>query len=155
MFPIMCGPSEATKAPAPLRSRFGKKCSLLNRDRQGAGALLSYVRERPHLIQCRRVSRRCDLGSFKLRTGSRRLFRVQHQRHQNPMNLPARAYSLHNLLTQITALAEVERVRLIRLLRQKTLAEIFAIASLAMFQAHYVERFRITRHCARSFELCD
>ena len=53
------------------------------------------------------------------------------------MNLAARPDALHDLLAQITALAEMQRLRLIRFLREKSLADVFAVARLAVFQTDY------------------
>src|SRR5580658_7208723 len=59
------------------------------------------------------------------------------------MNLAARANALHDLLPQVAALAEVQRLRLIRFLSKKPLADVFAITWLAMFQANHASCFGI------------
>src|SRR5580658_7468413 len=69
------------------------------------------------------------------------------------MDLPARPDSLHNLLPQIASFAEMQRVWLICLLRQKPLAEIFAVAGFSVLETYYVESFGIACYCACSFEL--
>ena len=59
------------------------------------------------------------------------------------MNLAARPNTLDDLLTQVTALAEVQRLRLIRFLRKKPLADVLAIAGLAVLQTDHASGFGI------------
>ena len=68
------------------------------------------------------------------------------------MDLAARPNPLHDLLPQIAAFAEMQCVRLIRLLGQKALADIFPIARLAMFQPDHACCFGIGRLSAGSFQ---
>ena len=71
------------------------------------------------------------------------------------MDLAARTNALHDLLPQVAAFAEMQCVRLIGFLGQKPLADIFAVAGLAMFQADHASRFGVGRLGAGGFQTRD
>ena len=54
------------------------------------------------------------------------------------MDLAARPYAFDDLLPEITAFAEVQGMRLVGFLRQKTLADIFAVARLAVLETAHI-----------------
>src|SRR5580704_4854877 len=57
------------------------------------------------------------------------------------MNLSARSDAFHNLLPQVATLVEIERLRLIRLLGEKPLADVFTVTGLAVLQPDHAGRF--------------
>ena len=50
--------------------------------------------------------------------------------------MPAGADPLHDLLSDVTALAEVQRMHLLRLLRQSVLEDVLSVAGFGMLQPH-------------------
>src|ERR1039457_3148640 len=71
------------------------------------------------------------------------------------MNLPARAHPLHDLLTEVAPLTEMERARLVRLLRQVPLADVLPVAGPPVLNADDPECFRRGWDSARRFQASD
>jgi hypothetical protein len=68
------------------------------------------------------------------------------------MNQPARPDSFDDLLAEVTTFMEVQRLHLIGFLSEVALADIFAIARLAVFQTHYIECLFIRGRGARRLD---
>ena len=71
------------------------------------------------------------------------------------MDLASRPDPLDDLLPQVAALAEVERLRLIRFLGKKALADVFAVTGLAVLQTDDASRFGIRELGAGRFQARD
>lgn len=77
----------------------------------------------------------------------RRHVRPRNRQRRQPLgHLPARSHPLHNLLPQIAALAEVQRLVAPRLLHQVGLQHVLAIARHAVFDPYHPRLFRRARH---------
>src|SRR5580704_11833557 len=71
------------------------------------------------------------------------------------MNLSARSDAFHDLLPQVATLVEIERLRLIRLLGEKPLADVFTVTGLAVLQPDHAGRFGISGLGSSRFETRD
>src|SRR5207302_5404838 len=77
---------------------------------------------------------------FRLILPQRRHSAGKFKSHTLAMHLSARAYALHNLLANVTALVEVERICLPRLLGQVAVADVLAIIWNAVQHAPHLQR---------------
>ena len=81
--------------------------------------------------------------------------RINLNSYEQPVHQAARAHALHNFLAQVTALAEVDRVHLLRFLRERCAKNFFAVARLEMFETHHACGFRAGLGRTRILELFD
>src|SRR5271165_1268430 len=61
------------------------------------------------------------------------------------MNLPARTHPLHDLLSQVAAFLEMQRVGKIGFLGEKAFTDVLAIAGPALLNTHHPKRLGVSR----------
>src|SRR6266568_3848117 len=81
------------------------------------------------------------------------VFRVDVQPHQQPVDVSARPYALDDLLPDVAALAEVQRVQLLRLLRQRAVSDVLAVARLGVLDPDHASRIRVRKIEPRQIRL--
>ena len=74
--------------------------------------------------------------------------------HQQPVHMSARTDALHNLLPQIAAFLEMQRVHLLRFLRQSVLRDVAAVPRNEVLDAHCLGICCRSGDGARAFDRC-
>src|ERR1017187_10743945 len=135
----------------------------ITRSRRGVSSteepahLSSDVTQRDHFSHVWGKDGGCYFGfgafDLHLRAGRGRLRTFELEPLQFLVDLAEGADALDNLLPQVAALVETDGVHLLGFLGQRSVADVFAVARLAVFDAHQSRVRGAGRHGSRAFQL--